>query len=161
MRASGALARTYAELAVSGPLLERTASRLGLTTPTEDLREAVRSSSNEVSRIVSLRVKDSIPQRTALFAETLGRELIRLSEEVAGASTESVEELMRQDEIAELPNRQQALVRIAATRVFGAPLAGQLAIVDPPEIPTEQVAPKVSLLTGLAAIAGLIGTGAA
>ena len=61
VRASGALARTYAELAISGPLLDRTASRLGLTTPTEDLRKAVRSSSNEVSRIVTLRIKDSIP----------------------------------------------------------------------------------------------------
>ena len=159
VRASGALARTYAELAVSGPLLERAASRLGLTTTTEDLKEAVRSSSNEVSRIVTLRVKDSIPQRTALFAETLGRELIRLSEEVSAQSTESVEELMRQDEIVELGDRQQALIREAATRVFGSPLAGQLSIIDPPEVPTAQVAPKVGLLTGLAAIAGLIGAG--
>lgn len=159
VRASGALARTYAELAVSGPLLDRTASRLGLTTPTEDLREAVRSSSNEVSRIVTIRVKDSIPERTALFAETLGRELIRLSEEVAAESTESVEELMRQDEIVSLTNRQQALIRQAATRVFGSPLAGQLSIVDPPEVPTSQVAPKVPLLTALAALAGLIGAG--
>ena len=32
VHASGALARTYSELAVSGPLLERAAGRLGLTT---------------------------------------------------------------------------------------------------------------------------------
>lgn len=159
VRASGALARTYSELAVSGPLLDRTATRLGLTTPTEDLRKAVRSSSNEVSRIVTIRVQDSIPQRTALFADTLARELIRLSEEVSAEATESVEELMRQDEIVAFTNRQQALVRQAATRVFGSPLAGQLSIVDPPEVPTEQVAPKVGLLTALAAVAGLIGAG--
>jgi capsular polysaccharide biosynthesis protein len=159
VRASGALARTYSELAVSGPLLERTASRLGLSTPTEDLREAVRSSSNEVSRIVTIRVQDSVPARTALFAETLANELIQLSEEVASESTEAVDELMRQDEIGQLNNRQQAQIRTAAVRVFGSPLAGQLSIVDPPEIPTEQVAPQVVLITALAFLAGLIGAG--
>ncbi len=159
VRASGALARTYSELAVSGPLLERTARRLGLSTPTEDLREAVRSSSNEVSRIVTIRVQDSIPVRTALFAETLANELIRLSEEVATESTEAVEELLRQDEIAQLTNRQQAQIRLAAVRVFGSPLAGELSIVDPPEVPTKQVAPQVMLLTALAFLAGVIGAG--
>ena len=54
-----------------------------------------------------------------MFAETLGRELIRLSEEVSAQSTESVEELMRQDEIVQLGDRQQAMIRQAATRVFG------------------------------------------
>lgn len=159
VRASGALARTYSELAVSGPLLERTAERLGLSTPTEDLREAVRSSSNEVSRIVTIRVQDSIPVRTALFAETLANELIRLSEDVATESTEAVDELMRQDEVSAFTNRQQGQIRIAATRVFGSPLAGELTIVDPPEVPTTQVAPQVMLLTALAFIAGVIGAG--
>ena len=154
--AAGSLARTYSELASSGPLLANAAIIVGLTTSLEDLREAVTTSSNEISRIVTIRVRDTNPERASRFARVLADELIAFSQDVTVETTQAVEEFMRQQEILLLPERRQAEVREAVTRIFGTPLAGSLSVVDPPEIPEKPVAPQKRLIAALGALLGAL-----
>ncbi|MFQ5427127.1 MAG: YveK family protein, partial [Gaiellales bacterium] len=157
--AAGSLARTYSELAVSGPLLQGAATTIGLTASVEDLGEAVTSTSNEISRLVTIRVRDTSPERASLFAQTLADDLVELSEQARVGTTAAVEELMQQQEVLLLPDSRQEQVREAATRIFGTPLAGRLSIVDPPEVPETPVAPQKRLITLLGALVGAVGAG--
>lgn len=159
LRASGELARTYSELATSRPLVEATAEELGLRLTIEDLGEMVQATANEVTRVVTIRVRHADAGVAAEFANDLAARLTRLTTRVPEQQTEAIDELMRQREIASLPTASQERVRAAATRTFGQPYAGRLQIVEPAIRPAEPVAPRVSLITVLAALAGLLVAG--
>lgn len=159
LRASGELARTYSELATSGPLLRPSANAVGVRDDVEKLRESVSATSNEVTRIVTIRVRNGDAAVAARFANTLARRLTELSTRTPRQDIEAVDELMRDRAIARLPERVQDGIRAAVEEIFGQPIAGRLQVVDQASPPTDPVAPPVSLITMLAGLAGLLGAG--
>lgn len=80
LRASGQLVQTYAELAVSQPLLESTVSELGLPPEAADsLAAAVRTTANDQTRILTIRVQGRSPEATTQAANAIAGELIDLT----------------------------------------------------------------------------------
>jgi capsular polysaccharide biosynthesis protein/Mrp family chromosome partitioning ATPase len=156
LRAAGELARTYAELASSRRVVDGTIRTLRLPYEREELRTSITATSNEVTRIVTIRVRDADPDRAARIANRLARQLTRLSTTTPRQTTEAQDVLMAQTEIATLPSEIQERIRAAARKALGLPLAGQLQVVDPADPPAEPVAPQKTLLTLLAAFAGVL-----
>jgi non-specific protein-tyrosine kinase len=156
LRAAGELARTYSELASSRRVVDRTIRSLRLPYDREELRESMTATANEVTRIVTVRVRDADPQRAADIANRLARELSRVSRQVPQQDTDAIGALMAQTEIVVLPVETQERVRAAAQKALGLPLAGQLQVVDPADPPPDPVAPQKSLLTLIAAFAGIL-----
>jgi capsular polysaccharide biosynthesis protein len=83
LKASGLLVQTYAQLAISSPLLKSTAQEVGGVDATK-LGQNVRATANDVTRVLSIRVQDSDPARAAQIANTMSDELIQLT---TGATT--------------------------------------------------------------------------
>jgi non-specific protein-tyrosine kinase len=159
LRASGELSRTYAEIATSGRVVNETIKTMRLSDTTEELSKRVAATSNEVTRLVSIRVRDNEPARAAQIANTLAQKLIAATRESPARETAAVDLLLRQPEISSLPVTLQRQVREAARTALGPPLAGRLEIVDEAEPPTSAVAPQKILLALLAAFAGLLVAG--
>lgn len=156
LRAAGELSRTYAELASSGRVMNPTIRGLNLETTAEALRKRVTATSNEVTRIVTIRVQDEDPDRAARIANGLAKNLSELTLRSPGQVTQMIEALTTQPEISSLDATLQQRVRAAARKALGLPLAGRLEIVDPADPPIEPVAPQKTLLALLAAFAGLL-----
>ncbi|MEO5884142.1 MAG: GNVR domain-containing protein [Candidatus Limnocylindrales bacterium] len=122
LKASGQLVQTYAELAVSQPLLQSTASELGLPPEAADeLAATVRTSANDQTRILTIRVQGPDAAGTTQAANSIAGELIDLTSR--GTS---------------LPE-------------------GQVQVIEFAKVPTEPIAPQISLIILMAAAAGLIG----
>jgi polysaccharide biosynthesis transport protein len=83
LKASGLLVQTYAQLAISSPLLKSTAQEAGGIDPIK-LGQNVRATANDVTRVLAIRVQDSDPARAASIANTMADELIQLT---TGATT--------------------------------------------------------------------------
>src|ERR671919_2224958 len=77
LRAASSLAKTYAALATSTPLLDATARELNLD-PSENLRRKVDVSANDVTRVLTVHARDPDPQRAATIANTLADKLLSL-----------------------------------------------------------------------------------
>lgn len=100
LRASGQLVQTYAELAVSQPLLESTASELGLPADAADgLAAAVRTTANDQTRILTIRVQGEDPAATTQAANAIAGELIDLT----GRGTSRPEGQVQVIEFAKVP----------------------------------------------------------
>jgi receptor protein-tyrosine kinase len=160
LRASGELARTYAELASSGPVVTQAAKDAGVEGTADELRESVRATANQVTRIVSVRVQDGDPERASAFANAVADRLTRLSTDQPPQELESVGELLDARELEGLPEGILERIRAAVNRVYSPPPEGRLDIVDEATPPTEPVGPAVQLMTILAGLAGLVGAGA-
>ena len=152
-RAAGNLARTYAGLATSGPVLERTLKAANASIPLIELRDNVSATSNDVTRIVRIRVKDSQPTRAADIANALARQLIRLG---VTKNSARIARLMKTSAIAGLAPAPREEVRVAATQLFGESTAGRLKVVDPAVPLEEPIAPRVSLITLMGLFGGLL-----
>ena len=83
LRASGLLVQTYAQLAISPPLLKSTAQEAGIADPIK-LGQNVRATANDTTRILSIRAQDADPAKAAQIANTMADELIQLT---TGATT--------------------------------------------------------------------------
>lgn len=154
-RVAGDLGRTYAEVAKSLPVLKAVVARTGAPLAATDLAGDVTATSNDVTRLVTLKVESSTPQRAASLANALGAEMIEVSREVTPEESDAIREFLGQREVERLPAAQQDALRTAAVRVFGAGLTGRLHMIDPAVASKDAVAPKIALLTGLGALAGL------
>ena len=153
---AGDLGRTYAEVAKSLPVLKAVIARTGAPLTAHDLANHITATSNDVTRLVTLKVEGSSPQLAASLANALAARMIEVSRG-AGRSGEgdAVSQFMAQTEIQGLSTKTQDAVRAAAERVFGAGFSGQLHMIDPAVGSSRPVAPKVALLTALGALAGL------
>lgn len=78
-RASGTLARTYADLATSGPIIGAAAGKAGVDKPLDELRTEVRSTSNDVTRILTVRARAENAEKARAFATAIAQELIRVA----------------------------------------------------------------------------------
>jgi succinoglycan biosynthesis transport protein ExoP len=83
LRASGLLVQTYAQLAISTPLLKSTAQEAGIADPSK-LSGSVRATANDTTRILTIRAQDADPAKAAQIANTMADELIQLT---TGATT--------------------------------------------------------------------------
>lgn len=154
-RVAGELGRTYAEVAKSQPVLQATVERADAPVAARDLAKDIRATSNDVTRLVTLRAQSSSPELAASLANALGEEMIEVSRTVSPAETDAISEFLAQREVQRLSAGQQDAVRAAAVRIFGAGLTGRLRMIDPAVPETVPVAPKVGLLTTFGALAGL------
>jgi tyrosine-protein kinase len=72
LSAAGAQARTYAALATTAPVLNAAARRAGLGGSAAAVRSKIRDvTASDVTRLISIRVRDSEPARAALIANAL------------------------------------------------------------------------------------------
>ena len=152
-RADGNLARTYAGLATSGPVLRRTARAADTELTVDELRSSVRATSNDVTRIITIRVQNSDATRATRLANVLGAELVRFGR---NRSDERLDAFMETPAVTQLPAANQDRLRAAAAKAFAETSTGRLTTVDPAEVPTDPVAPRVGLLTLLGALGGLL-----
>jgi uncharacterized protein involved in exopolysaccharide biosynthesis len=156
LQASGALGRTYAELAHSRRVVEAAARSAGVKLSRKQVDSAVTASSNDVTRILDVRVRYSDPTAAARVATGLATQLIQLRREAPAPESDPVEAMMREPAIATLSRARQRGVREAAIHVIGRSHAGDLQLVQGPVPPRDPVAPRVTLLVMLAALAGAL-----
>lgn len=100
LRASGQLVQTYAELVTSQPLLESTIQELDLPYSSGQLRANVRTTADDVTRFLTIRVQDGDAQLAADIANTLADELIQ----VTSSGTTRPEGELQVTEFAEAPS---------------------------------------------------------
>jgi uncharacterized protein involved in exopolysaccharide biosynthesis len=160
LQAAGQLGRTYAELAQSMRLVRGAAESAGVKLSRKDAETAVSASSNEITRVVELRVRNSDAKAAARMADALANALIALRREIPAQDTEPVDALMREAELERLTPRQREGVHTAARRVLGRTNAGQLEVIDRAEPPADPVAPKVGLLVLIGTLAGALAAAA-
>ncbi len=158
IEAAGELGRSYAEIARSRPVLRDAIRETGArTTPTVMLEDnAIRTTSNDVTRIVQITVQYGDAKTAAALANTLARRIQRLAARTPDQFTITARRLMEQPEISRLDRPAQDAVSTAAKRVMSASIGGLVTVVDPAEVPVDPVAPRVALVTAMAAIMGLI-----
>lgn len=156
LRAAGELARTYAELAVTQPLLQGAADEVGIKGGTDRLRKTVKVSASTVSRLVTISARDEDPLLAARTATAVADQLLALREADGVQVSALIDELLRRREVAELPVAARDSVRIAAEGVLGPPEAGRLRVVDPAGGRSQKVGPKIKLIVVLGIIAGLL-----
>jgi succinoglycan biosynthesis transport protein ExoP len=162
LRAAGSLGRSYAELATSRPVLNFAIRETGARTTARELieKEGVRSRSNDITRIVELTVRYGEASVAADLANTLAQRIQQLAVDPQEEATAQAAALLRQPEIQRLDREAQEAVDAAAGRVLRPSIAGVVNVVDPAVVPPEAAAPRVSLITVLAAIMGLLGVAA-
>jgi len=153
--ASGGLARTYADLATSEPVLRKAMQATGDERAIEDVRRAISTSSNAITRIVSVAVRDRDPRVAARLANNVGYRLRRLANTTPARAIASLDAFSHEPELAPLSGDSRDAVMRAASRVFGASEAGRIGVVQAAAAPTRPAAPSVPLMTALAALAGL------
>jgi capsular polysaccharide biosynthesis protein len=142
VQASGALGRTYAELAHSRPVVVAAARQAGVKLTPDQVDNAVSATSNDVTRIVDVQVRYPDPEAAAKLASGVARQLELLKTKPPG--------------VVALPADVQKTIRAAVVDVVGSPDVGSLAVVDAPLRPRSAVSPKVPLLVLLAALAGAL-----
>jgi capsular polysaccharide biosynthesis protein len=156
LEAAGTLARTYSELATSQPQLQAVAQELGLNLTPDQLAEDVQSTSNDVTRVVSIRVRRPTAVGAQEFAKRLGDRMVALAGEGSQRDEDLADELLRQDAFAGLSDAQRRSIRSAAATVLGQQRApGTLTVVDPARVASGPVSPKVPLIVLLGAFCGV------
>ena len=156
VQASGALGRTYAELAHSRPVVVKAARDAHVKLTPSQVDSAVTATSNDVTRLVDIQVRYSDPAAATRLASGVARQLQLLKTKPPDQSGDSVDAIMRDPEIVALPLKVQKTVRNAVVGVVGSPDVGSLDVVDAPLASRGPVAPKVTLLVLLAALAGAL-----
>jgi Mrp family chromosome partitioning ATPase/capsular polysaccharide biosynthesis protein len=161
LRAAGQLGRSYAELATSRPVLSYAIRRTGARTTPRALSEqdAVRTTSNDITRIVEISVRHGDASTAADLANALARRIRQLARATPPQLTATARTLMEQPEIARLPAVTHDAVGTAARRVLNPSIAGLVNVFDPAEPAAQPVAPRISLITILAAFMGLLAVG--
>jgi capsular polysaccharide biosynthesis protein len=160
LEAAGALSRTYADLAQSRRMVEAAARASELTLTRRQVETAVSATSNDVTRIIDVRVRYSDPKSAARLAGALATQLFQLREQAPKPEVDPVAAIMADPRVAKLSARERRDVRHAALRVVGQAHAGDLRLIDAPVPPPDPVAPMVGLLIVLAAIVGALAAAA-
>jgi succinoglycan biosynthesis transport protein ExoP len=86
--ASQRLSQTYAELATTGPLIEKVIQKNGLAVTVDDFKERITADAPRDSILIHLAVEDSDPVRAATLANSLAREMIAASPAIAGRDSQ-------------------------------------------------------------------------
>lgn len=157
--ASGALARTYADLAISRPALQSAIEDTKAKLSVKELSDATSTTSNAITRIVSISVQNHDPEMAARLANTLAERLIAVANRLPADSTAALDAFAARPELDVLSAGDRLGVVDAARRVFGTSTAGRLHLVERANPPTAAAKPVIPLLTVLAALGGLLVSG--
>jgi capsular polysaccharide biosynthesis protein len=151
LHASGELGKTYAELATSRPIVDAAARAAGITpTPSEG---AVSATSNDVTRIVDVRVSSASATNAARMADAVAAQLMRLRGRLPVQAADAATAVMRDPALAPLPRNQRQAVRVAVGRLGLSSTAGDLAVIERAVVPRHPDSPKIPMLV-LAAVLG-------
>lgn len=154
--ASGTLARTYAQLGEGRPVLAAAIKATGTDMTPKALDKASTIESNEITRIISVRVQDTDPVLAARLANAIGAELVDLSSERRARTGSGLDAFAREPEVAGLPTETRDGIVSAAERVFSNSVAGRLHVTEAAQTPHDPVKPSVPLIVILSAVAGLM-----
>jgi capsular exopolysaccharide synthesis family protein len=77
------LSETYAELAVTPPLLDRVNAKLNLNTSSTDLAKRVSAEAHQNTTLLTITARDGAPDRAAAIANEVAQQLIAMSPTVA------------------------------------------------------------------------------
>lgn len=156
LEASGTLARTYAQLGLSRIVLARAIDAAGSDLTPKELLKQTSIESNEITRIIVVRVQQHSPQRAARLANAIGARLIDLSSARRASASSGLDAFKNTDEITALRPASQERVIGAAQRIFADTIAGRLHVTDMASVPAEPVKPSIPLLVILAALGGFL-----
>jgi uncharacterized protein involved in exopolysaccharide biosynthesis len=156
LHASGELGKTYAELAASRPVVQAAARSAGMTLTPAELQGAVTATSNDVTRIIDIRVRQRTPFAAARLANAVGRQLLELRVRLPVQRTNAAKTILGDPSLAMLSHAQRQAVRGAIGRFGWSSTAGDLAVVEGGVPSRHPVAPKVRLLVILAALGGAL-----
>lgn len=156
LEASGALARTYEELATSTPVLAAAIRSTDADMTARDLSEEITTTSNEITRTVTVAVRDEDPRMAARLASAIGRKLRSVANGRPPRLTAALEAFADQRGLSRLTDRQLERVLDAAAATFGPASAGRLSVVDGANVPPDPVAPVVPLIVLLSGVLGVI-----
>jgi uncharacterized protein involved in exopolysaccharide biosynthesis len=154
--ASGTLARTYAQIGKGRVVLARAIRAVGANMTPLELDKASTIDSNEITRIVSVRVQNHDPRLAARLSDAISSQLIDLSSERRARASSGVDAFAHEPEIQSLPPASQSRVLAAAERVFSGSTAGLLHVTEAAAVPTKAVKPSIPLLVVLAGLGGLL-----
>jgi succinoglycan biosynthesis transport protein ExoP len=148
IRASGSLVLTYAELAVSRPLIESTITELGLNLDPSVLRQQIRTTANDSTRFLTVTVRDGDPKQAAALANGLVGELVQF----AAQGTSRPEGEVTVTDFAEAPTSPASPdVPLIVVMAAAAGLLGALVIV----VFLEHLNPTVSTVGDLTGTVGV------
>ncbi|MEA2193661.1 MAG: hypothetical protein QOG42_95 [Solirubrobacteraceae bacterium] len=153
--ASGKLARTYAQLGEGRPVLFRAIKSTGAKLTSTQLDKATTIDSNEITRIISVRVQDPDPKLAASLADAIAARLVEMSTKRRTVSS-GLNTFATSPEITDLPAGLQAPVLQAAKRVFSGSVAGRLHVTEGAEVPAKPVKPSIPLIVVLSTMGGLL-----
>jgi len=156
LQASGALGRTYAELAHSRRVVADAAHSEGIKLSRKELEDSVSATSNDVTRIVDLQARDQNPETAAKLAGAVAKQLIHLRANAPIEDVDPVDAIMRDPSLATLHRADLTRVRKAVLHALGSPNAGDIEMIEAPLPPQSAVSPRVGLLVVLGALAGLL-----
>ncbi len=152
--ASGGLARTYADLAISEPVLQRALRAAGNPRTLETIKKNVSTSSNTITRFITVTVRDRDPAVAADLANHIGSRLRMLANTTPPRAIAALDDFSRRSELAPLSGQRRDAVVRAASRVFGASQSGRIEVVQAASAPLRPAGPPIPLMTLLAALAG-------
>jgi capsular polysaccharide biosynthesis protein len=154
--ASGSLAATYQNLATSRPVLADALKTTGNSMSVTDFTKNVTATSNTVTRVVSVTVKDGDAKAASALANAIGTRLSKITNELPAAATAQFDAFNGEPEVQQLDFDTRRAVNRALRRVFGSTTAGQLTVING-AVPAESAAsPKPKLLAVLGLLAGLL-----
>jgi capsular polysaccharide biosynthesis protein len=156
LHASGELGKTYAELAVSRPVVQAAARSAGVSLTPAEVQGAVTATSNDVTRILDIRVREHNPFAAARLANAVGQQLLALRVRLPVQRTDAAKTIVGDPSLSTLSHAQRQAVRGAVGRFGWSSTAGDLAVVESAVPSRRPVAPKVPLLVILAALGGAL-----
>lgn len=154
--ASGTLARTYAQLGEGRPVLAHAIRETGAKLTPAELDENSSIESNEITRIVTVRVQGSDPTQAARLSDGIADRLVEMSSERRARASSGLDAFGREPEIVALEESARDPILAAAERVFSGSIAGRLHITESAEVPGKPVRPSVPLIVVLSALGGLL-----
>lgn len=153
--ASGKLARTYAQLGEGRPVLLRAIKATGAMLTATELDKATTIDSNEITRIISVRVQDPDPKLAASIADAIAAGLVAMSTNRRTVSS-GLNAFAASPEITDLSAGRQETVLAAATGVFSGSIAGRLHVTEAAAAPSKPIKPSIPLIIVLATLGGLL-----
>ncbi len=153
---SGNLARTYAELAESRPVLRQSLRTADAPLTVEEAEEKVTANANDVTRVVTITVEDRDARVAARLSNAIVDVLERRAAVGAAETARRARAFLEQPELEALSRAERAGVREAALRMnlLGESPAGRITVIEPAERPLEPAGPGRLLIAILGALGG-------
>lgn len=160
LQAASELGRTYAELAASRPIVAAAARSARVALTSKETKTAVSARSNDVTRIIDVRVRHPDPAAATRMAAAVAAQLMRLRHAMPRQELNRVKAILGDPAVAHLTHTQRQGVREAVLRAGSMSTAGDLEVVEAPVPPRAPVARRVGLIVVVAALAAALAAAA-